>query len=106
MDLPRIGENELKQNSAPTLDKTYRHNNVYQPDLKSKSFARKMATLEKKSGREAKNEYMETIKKKQADDGRKTQELKSTMDIARNRQQKDMRKAKTGRHHVSKTKKT
>jgi ATP-dependent RNA helicase DDX54/DBP10 len=104
--MPRTGEIELS-GVPQKQERKYRHNNVYQPKTTSKSFQRKLSSLEsgwKKEGKDvaaAKKEYLDTFKNVAKESTVKS-ELKSSMQIAKSRQEKDKRRLKTGRHHASK----
>ena len=112
VDLPRAGEQELS-NAADMSQKTsrFRHNSVTAPTLSSKSFQRKMDTQEtqwRKQGLKgeqltnAKSDWF-TSKGVTKTVGKKGQsELKTAHQIARERQDMDKRRAKTGRHHLGK----
>lgn len=105
--MPRSGETELDSaGAAPRQERKYRHNNVYQPTTTSKSFQRKLSTLEsgwRKEGKKGKDleavkkEYLANFKKQ----GKPKDELKSAGEIAKSRKEKDQRRLKTGRHHLS-----
>jgi ATP-dependent RNA helicase DDX54/DBP10 len=101
MELPKPGESELKDVVQP---KKYRHNNTYTPNVESKSFQRKLATKEKawrKEGKKgadlaaAKKDYVGQFTQKAA---LQKQELKTAAQIAKQRNEKEKRREKTGRH--------
>jgi ATP-dependent RNA helicase DDX54/DBP10 len=107
ISIPRAGDAEVA--SVPVTERRYRHNNVYTPNINSKSFTRKLNSKEKelrKSGLKGKD--FETAKKEyinqfqQSSNGK--QELQNASQIAKALKLKDKRREKTGRHKTGKRK--
>ncbi len=113
----KITFGEYEQQSTPNFDITarkYRHNKIQPADINSKSFQRKIDQKEKelrKSGirgrdlEQSKSEWIKSRVNVQQPIASGKSELRSGVDIARNRFMLDKRREKTGRHSVGKKKK-
>ena len=107
MKLPRTGEAELadshqlmKKGGVPFGSRRYRHTKLTAPDPNSRNFDRKNRKRQKalKSG-ESVPDFPKTNRK-----GVRS-ELKSGHQIHKQRQEKEKRRQKTGRHFLGKKKK-